>query len=202
MFEEVLREYHVRLADEIRDVDQLLPNQMFSRRDEFLLPVGPEVGAFLNALVKGAGARRILEIGASYGYSALWLAAAAEATDGQVTSLELDAAKVAYARERLRRAGLEHRVSFLVGDAVAALDSLDGPWDIVLLDLWKELYVPCFDRVFPRLTSGGFIVADNMLQPASAVPRANEYRRHVQACAGATSLLLPIGQGIELTKKH
>ena len=202
MFEDVLKEYHVRLADETRHVDELPPGEMFTRRDEFLLPVGPDVGAFLNALVKGAGARHILEIGASYGYSALWLAAAAEATDGLVTSLELDPAKVEYARERLTRAGLEHRVRFLVGDAVATLDSLEGRWDVVLLDLWKDLYIPCFDRVFPRLNAGGFIVADNMLQPTSAIPRANEYRRHVGACAAATSMLLPIGQGIELTKKH
>src|SRR6185503_17643260 len=82
------------------------------RRDELLLPIGPDTAAFLRALVEGADARAILEIGTSYGYSTVWLAEAARATGGKVISLELHAHKVEYAKEQLAKAGLADYVEF------------------------------------------------------------------------------------------
>ena len=74
--------------------------------------------------------------------------------------------KVAYARERLAAAGLARCVEFRVGDALESLESLAVGVDFVLIDLWKDLYIPSFERIYAKLSDGAIIVADNMLQPA------------------------------------
>lgn len=169
-------------------------------RDELLLPVGPATATFLSSLVKGAQAKAILEIGTSYGYSTVWLAEAARATGGKVTSLELHARKVGYAKEQLAKAGLADYVEFRIGDALKILEELPGPFEVVLLDLWKDLYVRCFDLLYPKLAPGGIIVADNMLFPEVSRSDANLYRARARAAAGISSVLLPIGSGIEVSR--
>lgn len=170
------------------------------RRDELLLPVGPDTAAFLRALIEGAEARTILEIGTSYGYSTVWLAEAARATGGKVISLELHAHKVEYAKEQLAKAGLLDYVEFRIGDALKSLEALPGPFEVVLLDLWKELYVRCFDLFYPKLAPGALVVADNMLFPERSRPDANLYRARARGAAGISSVLLPLGSGIEVSR--
>jgi predicted O-methyltransferase YrrM len=139
-------------------------------------------------------------VGSSYGYSTTWLAEAARAVGGKVTSLELRAAKTEYAQAQLARAGLADYVEFRVGDALASLAQLAGPFDFVLLDLWKDLYVPVFDLLHPKLAQGAIIVADNMLQPETARVHARAYRERVRAARDMTSVLLAIGNGLEVSR--
>ena len=82
---------------------------------------------------------------------------------------------------------------------MSQLENLDGPIDFVLLDLWKELYIPCLEAFFPKLTQNAIIAADNMLQPTMYRAEAKLYRDAVKAKTGIQSLLLPIGQGVELS---
>lgn len=171
----------------------------FARRDEFLLPVGPEVGAFLHALILARRPRRILELGTSYGYSTLFLADAARAVGAQVVTMELADYKQAHAREQLDEAGLADVVDFRLGDAVAMLAADPEPFDFALLDIWKELYLPCFEALYPKLAEEGVICADNMVEPAIARPEVRQYREAVRAKADLQTALLPIGQGVELT---
>lgn len=171
----------------------------FARRDEFLLPVGPEVGAFLHALILARRPRRILELGTSYGYSTLFLADAARAVEAQVVTMELADSKQAYARQQLEAAGVAEVVDFRLGDAVTMVVADPGPFDFVLLDIWKELYLPCFEALYPKLAEEGVICADNMIEPALARPEVREYRKAVQARPDLQTALLPIGQGVELT---
>lgn len=171
----------------------------FAIRDEFLLPVGPEVGAFLHALILARKPRRILELGTSYGYSTLFLADAARQVGARVITMELADYKQAHARGQLEEAGLADVVDFRLGDAVALVEADPGPFDFALLDIWKELYLPCFDALYPKLSEEGFICADNMIFPEIARPEVREYRRAVQSRPDLQTTLLPIGQGIELT---
>jgi predicted O-methyltransferase YrrM len=196
----VIEEYEARARREEQLIQGLAPEEAMRRRDEMLLPVGRATGTLLNLLIKEAGARRILEVGSSYGYSTLWLAEAARAIDGKVISLELQAAKTEYARAQLARVELAGYVEFRVGDALASLEGLGGPFDFVLIDLWKDLYVPVFQRLQPKLAPGALIVADNMLQPESARVHAREYRQCVRAAREVSSLLLPVGNGLELSR--
>ena len=196
----VLEEYEARAEREEQLWNTLKEEELRRRLDEFLLPVGRAAGMLMNLIVKGAKARRILEVGSSYGYSTIWLAEAARAIDGRVISLELRSAKTEYARAQLERAQLERCVEFRVGDARASLAQLAGPFDFVLLDLWKDMYVPVFELLYPKLAAGAVIVADNMLHPEGARAHALAYRERVRAAPEMSSVLLAVGNGLEISR--
>ena len=196
----VLEEYEARAEREEQLWNTLKEEELRRRLDEFLLPVGRAAGMLMNLIVKGAKARRILEVGSSYGYSTIWLAEAARAIDGRVISLELRSAKTEYARAQLERVQLERCVEFRVGDALASLAQLAGPFDFVLLDLWKDMYVPVFELLYPKLAAGAVIVADNMLHPEGARPHALAYRERVRAAPEMSSVMLAVGNGLEISR--
>lgn len=196
----VYARYAAREAADNARMKELGP-AAFPIRDEFLLPVGPEVGAFLHALVLARRPSRILELGTSYGYSTLFLADAARAVGAQVVTMELADYKQAHAREQLTEAGLADVIDFRLGDAVAMTQGDAGTFDFALLDIWKELYLPCFEALYPKLDEEGVICADNMITPEMARPEVRLYREAVRAKPDLQTALLPIGQGIELTVK-
>lgn len=198
--QEVLATYHQRIREETDLMRRLPLEEGMKRRDEFLLPVGQEVGQFLNSMVKSAHSQHILEIGTSYGYSTIWLAEAAKNTGGKVVTLEIDPQKVAYAKNQLNIAGLADQVIFLIGDAVESIISSDHRFDFVLVDVWKELYLPAFEAFFPKLNPGAFVVADNMIHPKIHEPEAAAYRAAVRATKAFDTILLPIGSGLEVSK--
>lgn len=196
----VIDDYEVRAQREEALWSTLSNEEAARRRDEMLLPVGRAAGTVLNLLVKAGEARRILEVGSSYGYSTTWLAEAARAVGGKVTSLEIREEKTRYAGAQLARAGLAGHVEFVIGDALASLKALPGPFDLVLIDLWKDLYLPVFELLYPKLAAGAIVVADNMLQPERARVHAQAYRERVRVAPEMTSVLLPIGNGIEVSR--
>lgn len=198
--ETVLAEYDARLENELAIVRTLTMKEIEARKNDWLIPIGRQSAELLSHLIKGQGARTIVELGASYGYSTIWFAEAARATGGRVISFELYASKVEYIRPRLDQAGLAPFVEFRIGDAREHLRSLDRPVDFVLLDLWKDLYIPCFDLVFPRLSPGAFVAADNILEPPTYRDMGEIYRQHVRASGRFDSVLLPVGSGIELSR--
>ena len=173
----------------------------FAGRDQFLLPIGPDVGCFLHSLILAHKPKRILEIGTSYGYSTLFLADAARTVGGKVITLELADYKQDYAKDKISEAGLKSSVDFILGDAVDSINSYLGPFDFVLLDIWKELYVPCFEAVYPKLSKEAIIAADNMYFPQGSMEHTRLYRKAVNDKADLQTVLLSIGAGIELTHR-
>jgi predicted O-methyltransferase YrrM len=169
--------------------------------DELLLPIGPEAGAVLHSLILAHRPKRILELGTSYGYSTLFLADAAHSVGATVITMELADYKQAYARAKIAEAGLAGAVDFRLGDAVALIRSDPGPFDFVLLDIWKNLYVPCLEAFYPKLADEAIVAADNMVEPVSARDEVRLYRAAVRSKADLQTTLLPIGQGIELSVK-
>ncbi len=194
----VFARYQARAEGDTARMRELGPAG-FALRDEFLLPVGEDVGRFLHALILARKPKRILELGTSYGYSTLFLADAARTVGAQVVTLELAEYKQAHARTQLAEAGLSEVVDFRCGDAHALLAADPGPWDFVLLDIWKELYVPCFELFYPKLADEAIIAADNVIDPAMSRPEMRAYRTAVLAKPDLHSALLPIGSGIELS---
>jgi len=152
----------------------------------------------INILARSLAAPTILEIGTSYGYSSIWLADAARASGGRLITMELQDYKSAYAREMATKAGLAGYIDFRVGDAVRMIDELPGKVDFVLLDLWKDLYVPCLEAFYPKLNPGAIVVADNMIRPGGE--EVKRYGRAVRAQPGMTSVMLPVGTGIEVSR--
>jgi predicted O-methyltransferase YrrM len=198
-FKAVLADYNARLARErAMKPDPSKPVDV----NDLLIPVGEDVGKLMHALVVGLGAKIIVELGTSYGYSTLFLADAAKATGGRVYSYDLAANKQAHAGAELERANLRDYVEFVNGDAVELLKKQPGPVDFVLMDLWKDLYVPCLHRVAPLLGPSGTILADNMITPVSARENAEAYRAAVRAMPEMQCAMLPIGNGIDLAVRQ
>lgn len=197
--EAVLQAYHERIQAENALMKRLPIAEGMKRRNEFLLPVGKEVGHFLNQLAKASHATSMLEIGTSYGYSTIWLAEAARTTGGKLISLEIDVQKVAHATQQLTEAGLADWVEFRIGDALESIKQASETFDFVLIDIWKELYVPAFESFFPKLKPGAYVIADNMLHPPIHQQEAATYRAAVKHTHSFDSVLLPLGSGIEVS---
>ena len=160
--------------------------------------ITPDVGLFLNILVKATKATSILEIGTSNGYSTIWLGLATQENNGQLITLEVDSRKVILAKENLEKAGLVNTVKLIEGDAKETLRILDKEFDFVFLDAEKEDYLEFFDLIFPKLKIGGVIVADNVISHAEEL---KEYVDYVRTNPNTQSVLVPIGRGEELTLK-
>jgi hypothetical protein len=129
----------------------------------------------------------------------VFLAEAARANKGKVITVDISADKQRYADEQLTAAGLDSFVEFLAGDARDLIASITGSLDFVLIDIWKDLYIPCFDLVCPKLSEGAFVAADNILHPELFRNEMAAYRRHVRRQIGIESILPPVGSGIELS---
>lgn len=195
----VLDAYHERIAEENQNMGQAAPSRGSEEwRNSRLLAVGPDTGQLINILAKSLKSPNILEIGTSYGYSGIWLAEAARASGGRLTTLELHDYKSAHARAMSTQAGLADYVDFQVGDAVELIEKLPFGLDFVLLDLWKDMYVPCLEAFYPKLNPGAIIVADNMIRPGGE--DVLRYAKAIRAKPKITSLLLPVGTGIEISR--
>jgi predicted O-methyltransferase YrrM len=199
-FQQVLEGYRRRIVEEDERMRVLQQSRaaMSVHRDELLLPVGEEVAQLCVDLVVGRRAQVLVELGTSYGFSTLYLAEAARRTGGMLHTYEIHPAKQEYAQRQIAAAGLSDHVKWMLGDAVSLLASQPGPIDFVLLDLWKDLYIPCLDAFYPKLAANGVIVADNMLYPEYNRPEATAYRAAVRSRPDMEAVLLTIGQGIDL----
>lgn len=87
-----------------------------------------------------------------------------------------------------------------MGNALEYLAAATEIFDFVLLDIWKELYVPCFDLFYPKLNKAAWIAADNMLYPPQHHKEATAYRNRVKETNAFDTILLPLGSGIELSQ--
>lgn len=138
------------------------PQERADALSEFYLPVTPAAGRLLYALVRAARPNTVVEFGMSLGISAIHLAAAVRDNGhGRVVTTELSAAKVAAAKQTFADTGLDELITVLEGDALATLATLDDDVGFVLLDGWKELYLPVIKLLEPSLVPGALIVADN-----------------------------------------
>lgn len=130
------------------------------------MPVTPEAGRLLYSLVRATRPETVVEFGMSLGLSGIHLAAAV--TDngtGRVVTTELSAAKIEAAQRNFADAGVADVITVLAGDALETLATLDGPVGFVLLDGWKELYLPVLKLLEPRFAPGTLVVADNTNMP-------------------------------------
>jgi predicted O-methyltransferase YrrM len=165
---------------------------------ELYIPVSPEGGRLLYVLVRAARPATVVEFGTSFGISTIHLAAAVRDNGaGRVISTELNAAKAAQARANLAEAGLSDWVTILLGDARQTLATVDAPVGFVLLDGWKNLYLPVLRLLEPRLSPGALILADDTVSMAEEMP---DYLAYIRDPAhGYLSIPFPESDGLEIT---
>jgi predicted O-methyltransferase YrrM len=159
---------------------------------EIYMPVTPDAGRLLYALVRASRPSTIVEFGMSLGISAIHLASAVRDNgSGRVVTTELSAAKVATAKRTFAETGLEDLITVLEGDALTTLAAVDGPIQFVLLDGWKELYLPVTKLLEPKLSPGALIVADN-----TSMDDTRPYLDHVRDPGnGYVSVNFPVREG-------
>ncbi|NHN87956.1 O-methyltransferase [Acetobacter conturbans] len=194
----VLDLYHTRMQEERSQPRQEPAGGRDGGLDQRMRAIGPDTGRLLNILARSLNKPTILELGTSFGYSGLWLGEAARASGGKLITMELHDYKSAYARKMAEQAGLDEWIDFRVGDAVQMIGGLPGKVDFVFVDLWKDLYVPCLEAFYPRLNQGAIIVADNMIRPGTE--DVQRYGRAIRSLSGISSVLLPVGTGIEVSR--
>ncbi len=126
----------------------------------FIPSIGPVKGKILARVVRDKKPRRILEVGALYGYSAILMAK--NAPLAEITTVEKSTENAQITRENVKRAGLEGRIRVVEGDGLRVLSKLEGPFDLVFLDANKSDYLKYLKAVEEKMPRGSLLVADNV----------------------------------------
>lgn len=169
----------------------------------------------LGLIIELMGATRVLEIGCFTGYGTLGIALALP-PEGRVTTLDVNLDWSGIGRRYWRRAGVEERIAFREGPALASLDALlaegaAGSFDLVYVDADKKSYGDYFERSVMLVRRGGLIALDNMLwggavaDPADDSHQARALRSlnaSIHDDPRVTPCLLPIGDGVMLARRR
>lgn len=171
--------------------------------------VGPQVGALLAILARTTGARRILELGSGYGYSAYWMARELP-PGGRVHCTELDPTNRDLALGYLARGGLADRVSYHVGDALGYARTLTGPYDLIFNDIDKHAYPESVSVALPLLRLGGLFITDNALWSGKVADErtadkttaaVREFNHIVTHHPSLRTVILPIRDGVAVAAR-
>lgn len=171
------------------------------------IQISPEQGAFIGVLLQAVGARKVIEVGTLGGYSAIVMARALPA-DGRVVTLEVDPLHAEFAREQIRKAGLEGKITVYTGAGIDLLERTladTGPYDFAFIDADKESYVRYVDLLYPLMRPGGVIAGDNALAwglvtdadtDRQDVRGIQEFNRHMADHPGIAAAIVPVGDGM------
>jgi predicted O-methyltransferase YrrM len=174
-----------------------------ARRDNFPI-VGRAVGRFLEVHARSISARRVMELGSGFGYSAYWFARAV-GEGGSVVCTDADAGNARDAERYLGRAGLWERVRYHVGDALQGLAAENGDFDVVYCDVDKVGYPDCWRAASDRIRIGGLYLCDNVLWSGRVADTADnsanteairEHNRLIAADPRYVSTIAPLRDGI------
>jgi predicted O-methyltransferase YrrM len=130
------------------------------------LSVPPQDGRWLRVLTESSRAQHVVEIGTSTGYSGLWFSLALKGAGGKLTTFEIDSGRAQTARDHFRQAGVDARITIILGDAHSTVKTLAGPIDLVFIDADKEGYPDYFNQLEPLVRPGGLILAHNVTASA------------------------------------
>ncbi len=127
-----------------------------------MMNVPPTDGRLLRLFTEATGAKHVVEIGTSNGYSGIWFCLALRTTGGKLTTHDIDAHRAALARENFKRAGVDNLVTLVEGDAHETVARLKEPIDILFLDADKAGYTDYLNKLLPLVRPGGLILAHNV----------------------------------------
>lgn len=134
-------------------------------KGQWYLNVTTREGRVLRQLTEALGAKRVVEIGTSSGYSTIWLALGVRSTGGRVFTHELDPEKVKMAKANFEKAGVADLVTIIEGDAHETVKQHKEPVDLVFLDADKKGYIDYLEKLLPLVRPGGLILGHDMHRP-------------------------------------
>jgi len=164
--------------------------------------ITPEDGRLLRVLTEAIGAKHVVEIGTSHGYSAIWLCLALQSTGGKLITHEIDPDRVLLARKNFKQAGVDHIVTLIEGDAHKTVAKLKGPIDILFLDADKAGNIDYLNKLLPLVRPGGLILAHNTTDLESLM---QDYLEAVTASPDLETIFLhkdDLGIGVTLKKRR
>ena len=136
------------------------PMQPLDFKDAYL-SISKAQGHDLIKLIADNKLKRIVEFGTSFGISTLFLAQGVMDTGGHIITTELIDSKAKKAMDNFKRAGVSNLIDVRIGDAMQTLKNHDEPIDLLVLDGWKDLYLPLFQMLEPHFHNNTFIYVDN-----------------------------------------
>jgi predicted O-methyltransferase YrrM len=170
-----------------------------TERSRKMLNITRDTGQFLAVLVRATVARRVLEIGTSNGYSSLWLAEAARAVGGAVTTIEFSDFKIDLATKNFARSGLASAITLIHDDAGHVLQrSADASFDFIFLDSERPEYPAWWSNIKRVLQPGGLLVVDNATSHSQEMA---PFVALVLSDDSFTTSLVPVGNGEFLAVK-
>lgn len=189
----MLHETQERIVEQMRRLEAIDAKDRVdgTSREERLRQIPPDTGRFLAIVAASAPKGKIIEIGTSAGYSALYLALACRAIGTRLTTFELLEAKARLAEETFRLAGVDDVIELIVGDARDHPERLTEV-AFCFLDAEKDVYSGCYDLIVPNMVSGGLLVADNVISHAEALQPVVD---KAMADPRVDAVVVPIGKG-------
>lgn len=184
-----------RLDALLRELEEFGSNNdaLISERPRRMLNITRDTGEFLSVLLRATNAKRVLEIGTSNGYSTLWLAKAAIATGGHVTTIERSDFKQQLAAKNFKHSGIADAITQEQGDAADFLDTApDAGYDLVFLDSERAEYPAWYSNLKRILREGGLLVVDNATSHASEMA---PFVALIGADEDFTHCTVPVGNG-------
>jgi predicted O-methyltransferase YrrM len=160
-----------------------------------LLNLEPDTAEIVSILARSSGAKRILEIGTSNGYSTIWLAASVGPEGGHVISIERSQEKQTMARDNLLKAGLLGYVNLRLGDATQVVETLPGPFDFVFFDADRTSAPGQLALILSRLAPRALILADNALSHPDQIAG---YLAMIKSLRQFQHALIPVGKGLSV----
>lgn len=131
--------------------------------------ISRESANFLNMLIKISGAKNVVEVGTSNGYSGIWIAKALKETGGLLTTIEYYEKRIVLAQENFKKCGVDDVITIKQGSACEVLQTIDFQIDFAFIDANKSEYLKYFELIDPKLKKGGIIAADNITSHADKV---------------------------------
>ena len=185
--------------------------QAYGESIEFPL-IGPQVGRLLYILASTLKAKRILEMGSGFGYSAFWFAKALPES-GKVIQTEFGKHHCEKSREFFEKGKMLEKTEIHHGNSVEIADQLEGPFDIVLIDADKEYYPLAFQKTKDKISPGGLLIADNTLwfgrvldqNPDEGTRGILDFTKLLFEDSSFFSCMLPVRDGVAIglkTKKE
>ena len=169
---------------------------------------GQVQGRFLSFISKIAAPRRILEIGTFTGYSCICLAEGLR-ENGEIVTIDKNEEIEEFTRDYFKKAGLQNKVHYHIGNALTIIPELEGEFDIIFIDADKKNYSKYYDLCLPLLSKNGFLLADNVLwsgkildeNPDKNTKALIEFNKKVQEDNRVENILLSIRDGLMLVRK-
>jgi predicted O-methyltransferase YrrM len=168
------------------------------RRGMMNVPV--EDARLLRLLTEAAGAKHVVEIGTSNGYSGIWFCLALRTTGGKLTTYEIDAHRASLARKNFKRAGVDKLVTLVEGDAHKEITKLKEQFDVVFIDADKEGYPDYLNKLLPLVRPGGLILAHN-ISMRGRQSGIRDYIKAVTTNPDLETIFYERGSGISVTLK-